>query len=380
MTSLPKLPEDITERIEKFINVLFLDDADWNALVTEMVSLVNAHEPAKELMFKMVEAFDTFDIDKFRLDVPLTCENLLAIMAMKYADPSSLLEAGGQLHGGKSIRGRPALVKLINQAHSFKEDVVAVRALFKCPQCQHSITESTKFCKACGHTLHGLQQGSDPIAASNPCPKCKHEMLASDSFCEECGHQSPIINDQQPKDAESHPNVCTKCQQALVRGAAFCSSCGTANASSSGRGHEGSSLAKLIQQKDIAVANEEYLHAHALQAEITRLQAAMAANESVSMTHNGLPQNVKAAITMLQQANGNADIIQQVLATLQQSPRGPNEPPARHMYARCTSCQCTLVQGQPQCYQCGTKVQPQTTAAAKLPSQWAEEVPMRASP
>ena len=95
-----------------------------------------------------------------------------------------------------------------------------------------------------------------------------------------------------------------------------------------------------------------------------------------------MSQNVQSAITMLQQSNGNPEIIQQVLSTLQQHPRGLNEPRPAHSYERCPSCQCTLVKGQPKCYQCGTNVLPQksTPATAMVPSQWADEPPMRASP
>ena len=41
--AIPKLSEDITERIGQFINEFFVDDdADWDALVTEAVSLIQA--------------------------------------------------------------------------------------------------------------------------------------------------------------------------------------------------------------------------------------------------------------------------------------------------------------------------------------------------
>ena len=272
---IPTLPENITERIDHFINVLFLEDADWDALVTEMVSLVQAHEPLKALMFHMFEAFDCFDMQKFKKDVPLSCENLLAILAMKHASPAPLNVAAGQAMGSKNIRGRPAFLKILNQAHVFKEAVVSFRMLHECPKCHASVTESTQFCKSCGTAMS--QGTSSAISSTTVCSKCHLMMDASDAFCQRCGKPSVINDDVHPNDAfPSHPQ-CTQCQKIIAEGAAFCGACGTGRLPGIAVGSPASAesmLAQLEQKKAIAVLKEDYSMAQALKEQIAQLKAA----------------------------------------------------------------------------------------------------------
>ena len=171
---------------------------------------------------------------------------------------------------------------------------------------------------------------------------------------------------------------CAHCDAALFKpDALFCVKCGRAQGA-------GNCWKCAVPQ----IAMHEYCFSCGAKA----ADAPNVSNGAVPMPNvaqNVQPQHVKTAITMLKQSNGNAEIINQVLATLQQRPRSPNEPVPRpnepvprHNYERCTSCQCTLVQGQPQCYQCGTRVSTMGTsstqgaATERLPSHWMGADPM----
>ena len=269
---IPKLPDNIIERIDQLINVLFSEDDDWDALVMEMVSLISTHEVLKELMFEMFKALECFDMPKLKKDVPLACENLLAILAMKFVSPSPLLEAAGQAVGAKSIRGRPALVKLLNRAYKFKEEIVSVRSLLKCPKCQGVITASTKFCRGCGHNMHELQSSHSDPNATVECSKCQFQMLKADAYCDQCG-QANVINDAKGKKVTA---LCHHCQHLLGEGAAFCSACGACcNAEeASVNAEQVAMIAPLEKQKALAVALEDYAAAMSLKEKIAKLKLA----------------------------------------------------------------------------------------------------------
>lgn len=49
----------------------------------------------------------------------------------------------------------------------------------RCPNCDNTIDESSKFCNSCGHKLDASSQGL--------CPECGTENPASNIFCDKCG-------------------------------------------------------------------------------------------------------------------------------------------------------------------------------------------------
>jgi len=109
--------------------------------------------------------------------------------------------SGGVAGAGVGLGAGLAMAQSMSQAYAQQP---AAPAGMKCPGCQATIPDGSKFCPGCG-------KPSLP-AGSAACPKCGGAAPAGSKFCPACGG--------------SMVNKCPGCQADLPAGAKFCAGCG----------------------------------------------------------------------------------------------------------------------------------------------------------
>jgi membrane protease subunit (stomatin/prohibitin family) len=77
----------------------------------------------------------------------------------------------------------------------------------KCPECDNSIPNESKFCPLCGHQQVVFSQ----------CANCNKNLPPNARFCPRCGH---------PADERPQPRQCKKCSMENLPGSLFCNQCG----------------------------------------------------------------------------------------------------------------------------------------------------------
>ncbi|HUX99439.1 MAG TPA: zinc ribbon domain-containing protein [Candidatus Deferrimicrobium sp.] len=82
----------------------------------------------------------------------------------------------------------------------------------KCPHCNASITEDTKFCPTCKKEII--------------CNKCGAPIIGGSLFCGSCGDKVETLAPTGAISAEDRENICPSCNEDVPKGSVFCGVCG----------------------------------------------------------------------------------------------------------------------------------------------------------
>ena len=98
-----------------------------------------------------------------------------------------------------------------------------------CPSCGNGVSETAKFCRACGKSLPATAEPAPPTpppeaTPRQTCTECGTELLSDALFCHRCGAEAP------PPPPPAHID-CPSCGKELDGTDAFCRYCGSATRS-----------------------------------------------------------------------------------------------------------------------------------------------------
>ena len=200
----------------------------------------------------------------------------------------------------------------------------------------------------------------DPGHNAKACMHCSAILQPADaSFCGQCGK----VPDGKAQDEQK----CKKCAANVVQNAPFCHACG-----------------ETMGVHDVQQPTCDACHKPMSSSQFCPSTGVKHMPEGEKSNGQKMEQAIQSAINMIQQANEGGAMttqlqanLKQIQSTLQQAQTGMDNERAASEYSKCRTCQCTLIRGQPQCYNCGTTVMPQGAApTARLPSQWTGGDPM----
>jgi len=242
------LPDDVTERLTKLMNEDNIDDAQWDEFVANCLNLFKDNPKLVELCKAI---FNNIGMDWPGDSPPLlaqAAENLLSLAALRLIEPSDIVEKALQAIEQRRVRGKAALVKILQDAEKFQQHKhnpaatpdsqasagtkacsyckikeVPQAALF-CPECACWCQENALTCQNCQYTpkersncciMCGLTR-AEQLAATNAraCPQCTQPGEPNSKFCAHCGSQMAPAN-------------CQKCSSALSPTDRFCTHCGS---------------------------------------------------------------------------------------------------------------------------------------------------------
>lgn len=76
----------------------------------------------------------------------------------------------------------------------YKDNLIAVKNVSKCPQCGAEVPNGSMFCSACG-TKMPVPVAAEPEAAEAHCAKCGAVIAEGSKFCTTCGEPVPAAEE-----------------------------------------------------------------------------------------------------------------------------------------------------------------------------------------
>ena len=115
------LPDDVTERIAKLMNEENIDDTQWDDLVAKCLALFTDNPKLLELCKNI---FSQIGMD-WPGDTPSclaqAAENLISLAALRLIEPSVVVEKALIPMEIRRVRGKPALIKIMQAADTFQQ-------------------------------------------------------------------------------------------------------------------------------------------------------------------------------------------------------------------------------------------------------------------
>ena len=198
--SILNLPAKYDELSEGLVKRLQEDFTHFGLGLTQLY--INAITPPPEVQ----KAID----DRARMGVFQDMNKLMqmkAAMAMEKA-----AEGGGESGAGPGMGMGMGLMMPAMFAQYFAgaqpgQKQGEAEESYSCPECQHTIPTTAKFCPSCGHQ----------ILVFTECANCGKNLAPNAKFCSRCGHAS----EEKPE-----KKFCSKCGGENIPESSFCNQCG----------------------------------------------------------------------------------------------------------------------------------------------------------
>ena len=185
-----------------------IDDTQWDDLVAKCLALFTGNP-------KLIELCQTI-FSQIGMDWPgetpslleQAAENLISLAALRLIEPSAVVERALLAMDIRRVRGKPALVKIMQAADTFQQAKVPPKdtehlssvGTKTCSYCNsRKVPQSALFCQACGCAAE---------ENASTCQRCHYTPNEQGNCCSKCG----LITAEQPAstNVKACPIVSTK--------------------------------------------------------------------------------------------------------------------------------------------------------------------------